>query len=104
MAGAFFSFWGSVLPSSALRIRINILGAIIVAVHLALALLSYVQAPVLWSGLEHQRAAAFFDSLGIGASGLFAGNEAVVLSQGIPLAIATVAAMLADTDADAPRR
>ena len=94
VASVFFSFWGSDLPPSALRIRINILGTIVVTVHLALALLSYVQAPVLWSGLEHQRAAAFFDSLGLGASGLFAGNESVVLSQGIPLAIATVAALL----------
>jgi hypothetical protein len=83
-----------VLPPSALRIRINILGAIIFAVHLALTMLSYIQAPLLWSGIEHPRAAAFFDSLGIGPSGLFAGSEVVVLSQGIPFAIATVAAAL----------
>ena len=84
------SFWGSVLPSSALRFRINILGAIIFAVHLVLALLSYIQAPVLWNAAEHPRAAAFFESFGHrSASRLFAGNEAVVLSQGIPLAIAT---------------
>ena len=40
------------------------------------------------------RAAAFFDSFGLRPSHLFAGNEAVILSQGIPLAIASVAAML----------
>jgi hypothetical protein len=93
-SGRFLLLWGSVLTSSALRIRINILGAIIVTVHLALALLSYVQAPVLWSGLEHPRAAAFFDSLGIGSWDLFSGHETVILSQGTPLALATVAAVL----------
>ena len=80
--------------SSTLRFRINILGAVIFAVHLVLALLSYVQAPVLWNAAEHPRAAAFFESFGLGAVRLFAGDGAVVLSQGIPLAIASIAAAL----------
>ena len=87
-----------------MRFRINILGAVIFAVHLVLALLSYMQAPVLWNAAEHPRAAAFFESFGLGAVRLFAGDEAVVLSQGIPLAIATHRRRAAAVDVDASRR
>jgi alpha-1,6-mannosyltransferase len=92
-------------PSSALRWRINGLGAIILAVHLCLAVLSYFQAAALWNAAEFPRAGAFFESLGsqsatvttdpstwLAASSLFADNASVMLSQAILLAIATIAA------------
>jgi alpha-1,6-mannosyltransferase len=92
-------------PSSALRWRINGLGAIILAVHLSLAVLSYFQAAALWNAAEFPRAGAFFESLGsqstaitadpstwLAASRLFTDTALVMLSHGIPLAIATIAA------------
>lgn len=92
-------------PSSALRWRINGLGTIILAVHLILAVLSYFQAAALWNAAEFPRAGAFFESLGsqsaavtadpatwLAAARLFSGNVSVMLSQGIPLALATIAA------------
>ena len=87
---------GSILPSSALHFRINVLGAIVFAVHLVLALLSYIQAAALWNAnaTEYPRASAFFETFGIQSPDLLAGNAAVILSYGVPLAIASVAAML----------
>jgi hypothetical protein len=84
------------MSPSALRFRINILGATVFAMHLLLALLSYLQAPVLWNAAEHPRAAAFFESLGLRSIGprLFDGELAVIVSQGIPLAIAGIGAVL----------
>jgi alpha-1,6-mannosyltransferase len=92
-------------PSSALRWRINSLGVVILAVHLVLAALSYFQAAALWNVAEFPRAAAFFESLGsqsaaitadpstwLAAARLFIHNTSVMLSYGIPLAIATIAA------------
>lgn len=92
-------------PSSALRWRINGLGAIVLAVHLVLAALSYFQAAALWNAAEFPRASAFFEGLGsqsaaitadpstwLAAARLFTGNASVMLSHGIPLAIATIAA------------
>jgi alpha-1,6-mannosyltransferase len=89
-----------------LRLWIHGLGATIFAVHLGLALLSYLQAPLLWRLDDAPRAAAFFDSLGrqsleitfhpstwLSASRLFTGSEAVLLSYFIPLALASLAAM-----------
>jgi alpha-1,6-mannosyltransferase len=79
---------------SALRFWINVFGAIIFAAHLALALMSHLQAPVLWHAAEFPRAAAFFESLGLQSLSLFSGNEAVIVSQGMALAIASFAAMI----------
>ena len=60
-----------------------------------LALLSYIQAPVLWNARPSIRARPLSSRASASESlRLFAGNGAVVLSQGIPLAIASVAAML----------
>src|SRR5262245_17614119 len=94
---------------SALRFWINVFGAIVFAAHLALALMSYLQAPVLWPAAAFPLAAAVSASLGLQSLGLFAGNEAVIVSQAIALAIACIAAMTVtimltrrgDIDADA---
>ena len=89
------------------RLWIHGFGATIFAVHLGLALLSYLQAPVLWRPEDAPRAAAFFDSLGrqsteltwdpstwLAASRLlFTSNEAVLLSYFVPLALAGLAAI-----------
>lgn len=93
-------------PSS-LRRWINGLGIVIFAAQLALSLLSYFQAASLWNPTEFPNAGAFFESLGsrspavtadpatwLAASRLFAGNESVLLSRAIPLAIASLAAIL----------
>src|SRR6185503_2204625 len=83
-----------------LRFRINVLGALALAAYLALVLLSYVQAPALWrSRKDVPQANAFFDSLAdtvppVGLYRLFDGNEAVIVSYFIPLALATIAAIL----------
>jgi alpha-1,6-mannosyltransferase len=81
-------------PTSALRFWINVFGAIVLAAHLVLAVMSYLQAPVLWNATEFPRAAAFFESVGLQSPGVFAGNDAVILSQAIALAIACIAAMV----------
>ncbi|MBX9773444.1 MAG: hypothetical protein K2Y71_03435 [Xanthobacteraceae bacterium] len=85
----------------ALRFRINVLGAIVFAAHLVLAVLSYVQAPALWTADDHPNAAAVFERFGLAslAARLFASNEAaipsqVILSHAIPLAVASIAAAL----------
>jgi alpha-1,6-mannosyltransferase len=95
------------LQSSRLRFRINVLGSIVLAVHVLLSLLSYVQAPALWRLPDSPRSRAFFDELGaqafqvtsdpatwLAASHWFDSVEYVLFSYFIPLAIATVAAML----------
>jgi alpha-1,6-mannosyltransferase len=94
-------------PSSTLRRNVNILGVVVFASHLVLAILSYVQAVALWNAAEFPRAAAFFEHLGstsvavtanpftwLAASRLFTDNATVMLTQAIPLAIVTVAAAL----------
>lgn len=82
-----------------LRPWIHGLGAVAFLAALAMALLSYVQAPVLWNAAEFHRAGAFFERLGsqvptwLATARLFAGAEAVILSHGILLTIASLAAM-----------
>jgi alpha-1,6-mannosyltransferase len=95
------------LQSSRLRFRINILGAVVLAVHVLLSLLSYIQAPALWRLPEAPRVRAFFDDLGsqafevtadpatwLAASHWFESTEAVLLSYFIPFAVASIAAIL----------
>jgi alpha-1,6-mannosyltransferase len=94
-------------PPSSLRRWINVLGATVFVAHLTLALLSYFQAAVLWNTPEHPNAGAFFEVLGgrsiavttnpatwLAASRLLDGNEAVMVSYAIPLAIASIAAAI----------
>jgi alpha-1,6-mannosyltransferase len=76
------------------RLWIHGLGAIIFALHLALALLSYIQAPVLWNANAHPRAAAFFAHMGFSTSRLIIDTAAVIVSHSILLAIASLAAMV----------
>jgi alpha-1,6-mannosyltransferase len=83
-----------------LRIRLHFLGAVALAAHGALAVLSYAQAPALWSGPDTPRAAAFFERLAqdlpfVGRARLFADHTAVLVAYAIPLAVASAAALAA---------
>jgi alpha-1,6-mannosyltransferase len=89
-----------------LRLRIHLLGATALLAYVAMALLSYLQAPVLWwSAIAGApRAVAFFDELAQAIpvyasireaiSGPLTSNTAVIVSYWIPLAVATIAMML----------
>src|SRR5678815_410186 len=84
-----------------LRLRIHLLGATALLAYVAMALLSYLQAPVLWwSAIAGApRAVAFFDELAQAIpvyasirkaiSGPLTNNTAVIVSYWIPLAVAT---------------
>src|SRR5436190_13030735 len=86
--------------ASALRLRVNILGALALAAYGSMALLSFAQAPALWSGhAGAPRAMAFFEALAehlsiVTLAGMFRGNTTVIVSYFVPLAVATVAAVL----------
>jgi alpha-1,6-mannosyltransferase len=94
------------LGSLSLRFRINLLGATALLAYVAMALLSYLQAPVLWLSAiaGAPRAVAFFDELAQAIpvyasireaiSGPLTSNTAVIVSYWIPLAVATIAMML----------
>ena len=94
------------LESWSLRFRINLLGATALLAYVAMALLSYLQAPVLWwsAMASAPRAVAFFDELAQvipvyasireAISGPLTSNTAVIVSYWIPLAVATIAMML----------
>jgi alpha-1,6-mannosyltransferase len=86
---------------------INLLGAAALCAYAAMALLSYVQAPILWGRPETPRAVAFFESLQREletvplyssfralTSGVIAGNPDVIVSYWIPLAVASIAMVL----------
>src|SRR4051794_25811058 len=88
------------LQSSALRVRINLFGIVVLAAYLVLALLSYLQAPALWRNHSAApQALAFFNDLAarypvIAFHRLFENNLAVVISYWIPVAFATAAGLL----------
>lgn len=94
------------MQSSRLRLAIHALGAIVLAIHGVLTLLSYIQAPALWRLPEAPRAREFFESLGsqsfdvtldpatwLAASHWFDSTDEILLSYFVPLAAATLAAM-----------
>ena len=77
------------------------------AVHLVLALVSYIQVPALWRLPDTPRVRAFFDDLGsqafevttdpatwLAASHWFESVEQILLSYFIPFAIASIAAVM----------
>jgi alpha-1,6-mannosyltransferase len=93
------------LAYSALRVRINLLGAIALIAYVCMALLSYAQAPVLWQSEAAQapRTIIFFRAIGRyieptsvyasvleAASRLFASNVDVIVIYWITLACPTV--------------
>lgn len=92
--------------SSSLRFRIHLLGVTVLLAYASMALLSYVQAPVLWRSLIAHAPSAisffedfgsnipFYSSMQEAASGLLTSNAAVIVSYWIPLAVATIAMML----------
>jgi hypothetical protein len=92
--------------SLSLRFRINLLGATTLLAYASMALLSYVQAPILWRSLiaNAPSAISFFEDFGReipfyswmqeAASNLLTSNAAVIVSYWIPLAMATAAMML----------
>jgi alpha-1,6-mannosyltransferase len=86
--------------AAALRFRVNVLGAVALAAYGSMSLLSFAQAPALWRGhAGAPRAIAFFDALAnhlsiVALSHRFDGNVAVIVSYFVPLAVATVAAVL----------
>jgi len=88
------------VPIAALRFRVNLLGAVAFAAYLAMALLSFVQAPALWSSrTDVPHANAFFRALAeqvpaLELQKMFTGNGAVVVSHFVPLGLATLAALL----------
>ncbi|MCC6890021.1 MAG: hypothetical protein IT536_15930 [Hyphomicrobiales bacterium] len=105
--------------ATTLRLVIDLLGVIVLAVHLLLALLSYPQAAALWHATEFPRAGAFFQWLGSPSEAFAAfahaldSRQAVMLSHMVALAVASVAAAILlillsrqeePSDADAPRR
>jgi alpha-1,6-mannosyltransferase len=85
------------LGRASLRLRINLLGAVIAAAYLVEAFLSYVQAPLLWRE-EGPRLLAFLEDL-IGdrqagwLQGLLFTKERIVASYWIPIGIASAAAV-----------
>ena len=88
------------MQTSALRFRINLIGAVAIAAHLAMALLSYVQAPALWqSHPAAPRAVEFFNELAgryplIALYRYFDDNAQVLISYCAPLAVVTAAALM----------
>lgn len=88
------------LQISSLRVVVNVLGTVVLAVYLALALLSYVQAPALWrSHLSAPQAMAFFSDLAerfplVALHPSFESAAAVIISYCVPVAFATVAVLL----------
>jgi len=88
------------LQSSALRVRINLFGIVVLAAYVVLALLSYLQAPALWRNHPAApQAVAFFNDLAarypvIAFHRLFENNLAVIISYWIPVGFATAGALL----------
>jgi alpha-1,6-mannosyltransferase len=88
------------LQSSAVRVRVNLFGIVVLAAYLALALLSYLQAPALWRNHPvAPQAVAFFNDLAaryplIAFHRLFESNLAAIISYWVPVAFATAAALL----------
>ena len=94
---AFAAIDTGVTPAS-LRMRINLLGAVIAATYLAEAFLSYAQAPQLWRE-EGPHLLAFLEDI-VGdrqaswLHGMLFSKERIVASYWIPLGIASAAALL----------
>lgn len=86
------------MPSS-LRLRINLIGAIVLAAYSFMALLSYLQAARLWSGKHAPRANAFFDALGHKTGwgpldSVLASDMAAILSYWMPAGLVSAAVLL----------
>lgn len=87
------------MQSSALRVRVNLLGAVGFATYLTMAVLSFFQAPALW--FQHPaapQAASFFyafaEKFPVIALGRLLGHAGgILISYCIPLALATVTAL-----------
>ena len=88
------------MQTSALRVRVNILGSAALAGYVALTLLSYLQAPALWrTHPVAPRAIAYFNDLAtqypvIALHRWLGDSTAVVVSYFVPLAVATAAVLL----------
>jgi len=88
------------LQSSALRVRVNLFGTVVLGGYVALTLLSFLQAPALWrSHPAAQRAIAFFYELierypFLANHQLLKNTEAVIISYFVPLGVVTAASLL----------
>jgi len=88
------------LQTSALRVRVNILGTAVLAGYVVLTLLSYLQAPALWqSHPAAPRAVAYFNDLAtqypvIALHRWLGDSTTVIISYFVPLAFTTAAILL----------